>query len=383
MNRRPALGVAAMWRKGSSTEARILIVDDEEANVRLLERALAHAGYGNIASTTQAREVARLVAECEPDLILLDLLMPHMDGFEVMQLLESLSTRDSYLPILVLTADTSTQTRRRALASGAKDFLTKPLDLDEVLLRIRNMLEIRLLHEELRVQNESLEERVEIRTHELQESQIETFERLALAAEFRDDDTGQHTRRVGRTAFLIARTMGVASGVLEPIERAAALHDVGKIGVPDAIFLAPRKLSSEEFEVVKTHTTIGARILSGSRSALLKLAEEIAFAHHERWDGHGYAGLAGEEIPLSGRITTVADVFDALTHDRPYKRAWPVDAAVAEITRGRGRQFDPGVVDAFLGISEEAAVDLEGGSTTATEVTSSAPLRSRRRVGSR
>jgi putative two-component system response regulator len=372
-----------MWRKGSSTEARILIVDDEEANVRLLERALAHAGYGNISSTTQAREVARLVAECEPDLILLDLLMPHMDGFEVMQLLESLSTRDSYLPILVLTADTSTQTRRRALASGAKDFLTKPLDLDEVLLRIRNMLEIRLLHEELRVQNESLEERVEIRTHELQESQIETFERLALAAEFRDDDTGQHTRRVGRTAFLIARTMGVASGVLEPIERAAALHDVGKIGVPDAILLAPRKLSSEEFEVVKTHTTIGARILSGSRSALLKLAEEIAFAHHERWDGHGYAGLAGEEIPLSGRITTVADVFDALTHDRPYKRAWPVDAAVAEIRRGRGRQFDPGVVDAFLGISEEAAVDLEGGSTTATEVTSSAPLRSRRRVGSR
>ncbi len=373
-----------MWRKGSSTEARILIVDDEESNVRLLERALTQAGYGNITSTTHPREVSCLVAECEPDLILLDLMMPQMDGFEVMQVLGALSTRDSYLPILVLTADTTTETRRRALASGAKDFLTKPLDLDEVLLRIKNMLEIRLLHEELRFQNESLEERVGIRTQELLDAQIETFERLALAAEFRDDDTGQHTRRVGRTAFLIARTMGVTSGVLEPIERAAALHDVGKIGVPDAILLAPRKLSSEEFEVVKTHTVIGARILSGSRSALLKLAEEIAFAHHERWDGHGYTGLAGEEIPLSGRITAVADVFDALTHDRPYKRAWPVEAAVAEITRGRGQQFDPGVVDAFLGISEEAAVDLGRGSvTTSTGVTSSAPQRSRKRVGSR
>ena len=371
-----------MWNKGSPTEARILIVDDEESNVLLLERALTHAGYCNITSTTQPREVSRLVAECEPDLILLDLMMPQMDGFEVMQRLESLSTRDSYLPILVLTADTTIETRRRALASGAKDFLTKPLDLDEVLLRIRNMLEIRLLHEQLRVQNESLEERVGIRTQELQESQIETFERLALAAEFRDDATGQHTRRVGRTAFLIARTMGVASGALEPIERSAALHDVGKIGVPDAILLAPRKLSSEEFEVVKTHTAIGARILSGSRSALLKLAEEIAFAHHERWDGHGYAGLAGQDIPLSGRITAVADVFDALTHDRPYKRAWPVEAAVAEIEGARGQQFDPDVVDAFLGICEKAAVDLGRGSAmTATEVTSSAPRRSRRRVG--
>src|SRR6266545_3519253 len=315
MNRRRALGVAGMWRKGSSTEARILIVDDEESNVRLLERALTQAGYGNITSTTHPREVSCLVAECEPDLILLDLMMPQMDGFEVMQVLGALSTRDSYLPILVLTADTTTETRRRALASGAKDFLTKPLDLDEVLLRIKNMLEIRLLHEELRFQNESLEERVGIRTRELQDAQIETFERLALAAEFRDE-----------------------------------------------ILLARRKLSSKEFEVVKTHTVIGARILSGSRSALLKLAEEIAFAHHEQWDGHGYAGLAGEEIPLSGRITAVADVFDALTHDRPYKRAWPVEAAIAEIESGRGSRFDPEVVEAFLSVSEEAALDLGRGS---------------------
>jgi putative two-component system response regulator len=351
-----------MWGEASQNEARILIVDDEEANVRLLERALTQAGYRNVLSTTEPRDVSRLVAESEPDLILLDLLMPHMDGFGVMQLLESLSSRDSYLPILVLTADTTAETRRRALASGAKDFLTKPLDIDEVLLRIGNMLEIRLLHQQLRGQNQTLEDRVGTRTRELEEAQIETFERLALAAEYRDDATGQHTRRVGRTAALIARWMGVAQGELEPIERAAALHDVGKIGVPDGILLARRKLTPQEFDVVKTHTVIGARILSGSRSPLLKLAEEIAFAHHERWDGKGYAGLAGEEIPLSGRITAVADVFDALTHERPYKEAWPTEAAAAEIEVERGRRFDPAVVDAFLGIYPEATLDVDRGS---------------------
>ncbi len=351
-----------MWGEASQNEARILIVDDEEANVRVLERALTQAGYRNVLCTTEPREVSRLVAESEPDLILLDLLMPHMDGFGVMQLLDSLSSRDSYLPILVLTADTTKETRRRALASGAKDFLTKPLDIDEVLLRIGNMLEIRFLQEQLRRQNEALEERVGTRTRELQDAQIETFERLALAAEYRDDATGQHTRRVGRTAALIARWMGVAHGPLEPIERAAALHDVGKIGVPDGILLARRKLTPEEFDVVRTHAAIGARILSGSRSPLLKLAEEIAFAHHERWDGQGYAGLTGDEIPLSGRITAVADVFDALTHERPYKQAWPTEAAVAEIEGERGRQFDPAVVDAFLRIYEDATLDVDRGS---------------------
>ncbi|MDQ4108930.1 MAG: HD domain-containing protein [Actinomycetota bacterium] len=173
----------------------------------------------------------------------------------------------------------------------------------------------------------------------------------ALAAEYRDDDTGQHTRRVGRMAALLAQELGLEIELVERLERAAGLHDVGKIGVPDSILLAPRKLTPEEFEVVKTHTVIGARIMSGSRSPLMIMSEEVAWSHHERWDGRGYGGVAGEDIPL----VAVADVFDALTHERPYKEAWPLDEAIAEIRRQRGQQFDPRVVDAFVAIEDEIA----------------------------
>lgn len=335
--------------------ARILIVDDEGANVRLLERTLRRAGFAEIAGTTDPRSVITLLTEFEPDLILLDLLMPHLDGFAIMELLKEAVPRDVYLPVLVLTADITPETRRKALAGGAKDFLTKPFDVDEVLLRIKNMLEVRGLHLELQSQNRMLEERVRERTRDLEEAHIDTFERLALAAEYRDDNTGQHTLRVGLTSALVARELGLPDAEVELIERAAGLHDVGKIGVPDAILLKPGKLTPEEFEVVKTHTSIGAQLLSGSRSPLLQLAEKIAWAHHERWDGSGYAGIAGEDIPLSGRITAIADVFDALTHDRPYKRAWPIEEALSEIESQRGRHFDPQVVDAFRKIQEEAS----------------------------
>lgn len=337
-----------MWDELPLDQARILIVDDEEANVRLLERVLLRAGYLNIESTTDPRRVQALLTEFEPDLVLLDLLMPHVDGFAVMELVQLVTPRTSYLPILVLTADISAETKRRALAGGAKDFLTKPFNADEVLLRIRNMLETRLLHLRLQGQNEMLEERVRIRTRELEEAQEETLERLALAAEYRDDATGQHIRRVGRAAALVARELGLPEGDVEILKQAAGLHDVGKIGVPDTILLAPRALTPEEFAVVKTHTEIGARILSGSGSPLLRMAETVARTHHERWDGTGYVGLSGGAIPLEGRITTVADAFDAMTSDRPYRTALSFDHALEEIRRGRGRQFDPAVVDAFL-----------------------------------
>jgi putative two-component system response regulator len=337
----------------NTLNARILVVDDEEANVQLLERILEIAGYRNVVSTMDPRRVLGLLHTFQPDLILLDLLMPHLDGFAVMELLHSEVPIDSYLPILVLTADATPETRSRALAGGARDFLTKPLDVDEVLLRIANMLDTRFLHLQLLGEKAALEDRVQERTKELEGSYIETFERLALAAEYRDDETGQHTRRVGRLAALLARELELPTKKVELLERAAGLHDVGKIGIPDDILLVPRKLTTEEFEVVKTHTVIGARILSGSRSPLLVMAEEIAWSHHERWDGRGYGGLAGEEIPLYGRITTVADVFDALTHKRPYKEAWPLDEAIAEISRQRGDQFDPQVVDAFMTIHDE------------------------------
>jgi putative two-component system response regulator len=331
--------------------ARVLVVDDEPPNVFLLERILAKAGYTEVVSTTDPRNVQELVLGFGPDVVLLDLHMPHLDGFAVMEALGASSDPGVRTPILVLTADATTEVKHRALAAGARDFLTKPLDMEEVLLRIGNILEIRFLERELRGERDSLERRVVERTRDLEDAQTETFERLALAAEFRDDDTGNHTRRVGSMAALIAETVGLPEGDVELLRRAAALHDVGKIGVPDSILLAPRKLTEEEFAVVKTHTEIGARLLSGSRSPTLRMAERVAWSHHERWDGGGYAGIAGEDIPVVGRITTVADVFDALTHERPYKEAWPVDRAVEEVERQRARQFDPDAVDAFLEIT--------------------------------
>ena len=342
----------------NTLDARILVVDDEAANVQLLERVLSMGGYQNVESTTDPRQVLKLLHSFQPDIILLDLLMPHLDGFAVMASLRSTLPSDSYLPVLVLTADATSETRRRALAGGAKDFLTKPLDVDEVLLRIANMLDTRFLHLQLKAEKGALEDRVQERTKELEDSYIETFERLALAAEYRDDDTGQHTIRVGHTAALLAQELDLPMEKVDILRRAAGLHDVGKIGIPDDILLAPRKLTTEEFEVVKTHTVIGAKILSGSRSPLLSMAEEIAWSHHERWDGRGYGRLAGEEIPLYGRITTVADVFDALTHKRPYKEAWPLDEAIAEINRQRGDQFDPQVVDAFMAIHDEVVATV-------------------------
>jgi putative two-component system response regulator len=349
-----------MATEAQHPESKILVVDDEEPNVLLLERILARAGYVRVRSTTDSTQVAGLVEEIQPDLILLDLHMPTLDGFAVLEILRARVFPDPGPPVLVLTADITVDVKRKALAAGARDFLTKPLDMEEVLLRIGNMLELRFLDQQLRRERDLLEERVFERTRDLEEAQTETFERLALAAEFRDDDTGEHTRRVGSMAALIADVLGLSERDVAMMRRAATLHDVGKIGVPDSILLAPRKLTPEEFEIVKTHTEIGARLLSGSRSPILVMAEEIARSHHERWDGNGYAGIVGEDIPLVGRITTVADVFDALTHERPYKRAWPIDEALDEIRKQRGIQFDPRAVDAFLDVEKNASAVVSG-----------------------
>lgn len=335
------------------TTARILIVDDEPANVRLLERLLEQEGFANLESATDPRQVLPLFTEFRPDLILLDLHMPHLDGFAVLKQLRPRIPDVDYLPILVLTADVTAEAKQLALSLGAMDFVTKPLDHAEVRLRIRNLLQTRFLYQEVQNRKQILEEKVRERTAELEEAQLEILERLALAAEFRDDETGRHTQRVGSTSALLARAVGLPPDQVALIRRAAPLHDVGKIGIPDAILRKPGKLTPEEFEVIKTHTTIGAQILSGSRSRLLQVAEEIALTHHERWDGTGYAGLAGERIPLPGRIVSLADVLDALTHDRVYRKAWPFDDAAAEIELQRGRQFDPQLADAFLQIKGE------------------------------
>jgi putative nucleotidyltransferase with HDIG domain len=332
--------------------ARILIIDDEPVNIELLRRVLEKAGFHRIESTTDSREAASLYVQFRPDLILLDLHMPHIDGLGVMDELNQIAEA-SYLPILVLTGDITPEARREALSRGAKDFVNKPFSNDEVLLRIRTLLETRFLYLQIQSHNQMLEAKVRERTRELEAAQIEIIERLARAAEFRDDNTGQHTERVGQMAALLARQVGLPDSQVALIRRAAPLHDVGKIGIPDSILLKLGRLTDEEFAVVKQHTTIGARILSGSRFPILRLAEEIAFSHHERWDGDGYAGLTRESIPLAGRIVAVADVFDALTQKRPYKTAWPLEEAVAEIDRQRNQQFDPMLVDAFLRVIEQ------------------------------
>jgi putative two-component system response regulator len=329
------------------TQARILIVDDESTNVDLLKRLLGRAGFTRLDSTTDSRQAGEMFERLGPDLVLVDLHMPHMDGLQVIDELTRLG-HATYLPILMLTGDIAPEARREALSRGAKDFVNKPFHADEVLLRIRTLLETRFLYLKIQSQNQALEAKVRDRTEELEAAQIEILERLASACDFRDDKTGQHPQRVGQMAALVAREIGMSSADVALIRRAAPLHDVGKISISDAILLKVGRLTPEEFTTVKTHTTIGARILSGSRFSLLKLAEEIAFTHHERWDGSGYHGMAGEGIPIVGRIVSIADVFDALTQKRPYKAAWTVEDAVAEIERQRGHQFDPAIVDAFL-----------------------------------
>lgn len=342
-------GKVVQNERGIYAEAKILIVDDQEANLRLLQAILSKAGYTNIVVTTDSREVSQICCMLQPDLILLDLMMPYLDGYQVMQQLAPTFTSGTYLPILVLTADIAPEAKKQALSLGAKDFLTKPLDHMEVLLRINNLLETRFLYLELQGQNEALELKMQERTRQLEQAQFEILERLTVAAEYRDDETGQHTRRVGYLSTLLARASGLPEYEVQLIERVAPLHDLGKIGIPDDILLKPAKLTSYEFEVMKTHTIIGARILSGGHSDMVKMAQTIALTHHECWDGSGYPHrLQGEAIPRVGRIVALADTFDALTHKRPYKDAWPLDKAVEEIRAQSGKQFDPHLVDIFL-----------------------------------
>lgn len=331
--------------------AQLLIVDDEEPNLGLLEFLLRQAGFHQLTSTTDPRHALPLFQKCRPDLVLLDLGMPHLDGFAVLSQLRARIPADGYLPILVLTGDDSPEARQRALSEGARDFLRKPFDPAEVVLRIRNLLETRFLYLRVQQQNQQLEEKVLRRTEQLQQASLEILERLARAAEYRDDATGHHTERVAHLCCRLAGRLGLPDAEVELIRRAAPLHDVGKIGVPDEVLLKPGKLTAAEFEVIKSHTLIGARILSGSRFPLLQLAEEIALTHHERWDGNGYSpGLGGEDIPLASRILAVADTFDAITHHRPYRPAASLEHARQEIEGERGRQFDPRVVDAFLAL---------------------------------
>lgn len=329
----------------SFLEARILIVDDNPDLVWILQTMLEREGYSEIASTTDPTKALDAFIAYEPDIVLLDMHMPGMNGLDVMAGMREV-TRE-FVPIVMLTGDRSPEIRLRALGSGANDFLTKPFEKTEVHLRIKNLLETRRCHQLLKRENESLEQKVAERTNDLHRAKVEILQRLAMASEFRDDCTGEHTQRVGQLCERMARVMGLSKRQVELIGAAAPLHDIGKIGVPDHILLKTGPLTPEEWEIMKRHTTTGARMLSNSVSPTLRLGERIALSHHERWDGKGYHGVSGDATPLAGRLVTVADAFDAMTHQRPYKEALTGEAALEEIRDQRGRQFDPSVVDAF------------------------------------
>lgn len=333
--------------EGIDSQTRILIVDDEPANLKLLDKMLVTQGYGQRILVQDPREVLDRYREAPTDLILLDINMPHLDGFQVMEQLKALD--DPLLPpIVILTAQHGKDFLLRALASGARDFITKPFDRNELLMRVRNLLDAQLAHRLVHDQKSVLEEMVRQRTRELNDTRLQVIRRLGRAAEFRDNETGLHIIRMSKTSALLARSIGWSDAECELMLNASPMHDIGKIGIPDNILLKPGKLEPQEWEVMKTHAAIGAELLAGDDSALLRMAKEIALAHHEKWDGSGYPNsLAGQAIPESGRIVALADVFDALTSSRPYKRAWPVDEAVAYIRDNSGKHFDPAVVAHF------------------------------------
>ena len=325
---------------------RFLIVDDDPIALTVLQRLLAVAGYHDVRATADPREALDLFAEVDPDLVFVDFHMPELTGTQLVSQLRDMSGPEDFLPMVMLTADNTSEAKHEALLAGATDFLTKPFDPTELTLRVRNLLDNRSLHL-------LLEERVAERTRDLEAARHELLHSLALIAEYRDDETGQHTQRVGRTASVLAEHMGMGSHDAEVIAQAAPLHDLGKIAVSDNVLRKREQLTPDEWAHIKRHSLIGARILSSSRSEVLCTGQDIACSHHERWDGKGYpAGISGEEIPLTARIVAVADVFDALTHARPYKPAWEWDRACAEIESQSGTQFDPEVVAAFV-----AAVD--------------------------
>ena len=339
--------------------SRILIVDDEPANVLLLERLLEQLGYNNLESYTDPTEALPRILNPSVDLVLLDIQMPQISGFDILDNIRDNKNENEFRPVMVLTADATPSTKRKALALGADDFLTKPFEAYEVALRVKNLLRTRLLYKEISLENDLLEQRVKERTKELEEIQLEIVDRLGLATEYRDDDTKAHTGRVGDMASQVAQAMGLPQKFVSLLRLAAPLHDIGKIGISDLILLKEGKLTEEEYETMKKHTEIGASILSGSKSEILQLAQEITITHHERWDGKGYPNkISGEDIPLSGRIVSVVDVFDALTHERSYKKAWPVEEALAEIQRNSGTQFDPRIVDALISLFPAYQVQL-------------------------
>jgi len=331
----------------------VVIVDDTQINVTLMQALVNRIeGCKPVCFTDSAAGLAWCI-DNNPDLVIVDYMMPAPDGIEFIQRFRAVPEKTE-VPMLMVTADHEKEVRYRALESGANDFLTKPVDRIEFTSRVKNMLAIRRSHLTLVDRAAWLAEEVAKATAGIREREREAVFRLARAAEFRDPETGAHIQRMAHYSRLIAARMGLDSAQQDLILEAAPMHDVGKLGTPDMILLKPGKLTPEEFAVMKQHATIGWEILRGSAAPTLQVAAEIAHTHHEKYDGSGYPrGLSGEDIPLFGRIVAIADVFDALTSERPYKLAWEFDKAWDFVAAGRGTHFDPACVDAFLGCRTE------------------------------
>ena len=335
-------------------DGKILIIDDEPGNVQILERVLKGADFKNVISITDSLKAVETYQEYRPDLILLDLKMPRLDGFGVMNALKEVET-ETYLPILVLTAQLEKSIRLRALDSGAKDFISKPFDMAEALTRVRNMLEVRLLHNQVRENNIELEYRVRERTRELEDSQRDIIHRLVRASDYRDNSTSMHGIRLSHFCSILAEEMGMSREPSNLMHLAGPLHDIGKIGIPDEILLKEDPLSNSEWRIMKLAPIIGAEILSGSDSKLLQLAESICRTHKEKWDGSGYPnGLRGDEIPIEGRIVSLCDKFDKMINPGPYQESLETfESAMEEVERNSGTIFDPEVVVAFKRVLPE------------------------------
>ena len=326
----------------------VLIVDDTEINlilfgalVKKLDNCVPHVFSDPRAGLGWAQENAM-------DLVIVDYMMPELDGLEFIRLLREMPG-NAATPVLMITANDQKQIRYRALDSGANDFLTKPVDKIEFLARAKNMLNLSEARKKLDDRAAWLAEEVRKATAEIVERERETVLRLSKAAEFRDPETGAHILRIAHFSKLIAAGMGLSVDDQDLLLEAAPMHDIGKVGIADKILLKPGRLDHEEFEVMKQHATLGFELLKGSASRVLQAGAEIARGHHEKFDGSGYpAGIKGTDIPIFSRIVAVADVFDALTSERPYKKAWSLEAAVDFLVAGSGSHFDPDCVQAFL-----------------------------------
>ncbi len=328
-------------------------MDDQKLHIKLLESILHNHGFTNVQSSQDPRQGMILFEKVKPDLLILDLNMPHLDGFQIMEKLQDRRSSE-FLPILICTNELGIEGRVKAFERGANDYINIPYESVEIITRIKNLIEMRHLHLELSDQKDILEQKVKDRTRELKETQHDIIRRLARAAEYRDNETGMHIARMSHYSVALGKASGLSDGQCELLHHASPLHDVGKIGIPDNILLKPGKLTNQEYEIMKTHTTIGAQLLSESSSPLMQMAEIIALTHQEKWDGSGYPkGLKGEEIPLVGRLCGLCDCFDALTSSRPYKEAWPFDKAIEEIKKQKAKQFDPRIVEIFLQILKQ------------------------------